>query len=164
MANDLTGLRFGRLVVMQRVASRRDARGAAVRQYACECDCGNIITIDGMYLVHGGTKSCGCLRRETTSATKFKHGMHGTKTYWVWLAMLNRCRNPNSKDYRLYGGRGIQVCVRWQDFSNFYADMGEQPPGLTIERVDNERGYSPDNCKWATVLEQARNHRPRKAA
>ncbi len=87
-----------------------------------------------------------------------KHGMKGTPVYRVWSNMLNRCYNPNHKLYNHYGGRGIEVCERWHKFENFYFDMGE-PSGLTLERINNYKGYFPNNCKWATPKEQARNRR-----
>jgi hypothetical protein len=87
------------------------------------------------------------------------HAMSATKTYGIWQSMLNRCRNPNQGSHQDYGARGISVCDRWLVFENFLADMGEAPPGLTIERQDNNRGYEPGNCIWATRLVQSNNRR-----
>lgn len=88
-----------------------------------------------------------------------RHGQFGTRTYNIWGKMIQRCLNPKSSNYQHYGGRGILVCERWLDFENFYADMGKAPASLSLDRIDNEKGYSPDNCRWATGKEQCRNTR-----
>ncbi len=89
----------------------------------------------------------------------YKHGMHGTRIYWLWRGIILRCYEPASSSYYLYGARGITVCDRWRDFRNFYADMGERPKGMMLDRTDNSKGYSPDNCKWVTPKESANNRR-----
>lgn len=156
---DLTGRRFGRWVVLKRV----DNNKARQTRWLCECNCGTIKEIEGASLKRRHTKSCGCLRLELVKKRVYKHGyaMKGNRTdiYNSWMCMKQRCNNPETPDFKYYGGRGIKVCKRWCNFKNFLNDMGEKPKGLTIERLNNDKGYSPDNCKWATRKEQSRNNR-----
>ena len=147
---DLIGQRFGRLTVL----SRQGSIGQKVA-WLCLCDCGNKRVIISEKLKTGRTKSCGCFQTEQ----RFKHGMYGIPEYTIWGAMLQRCKNKNNVRYNDYGGRGIAVCRRWEKFVTFYKDMGERPQGLTIERIDNNKGYFPDNCKWATMTENLKNKR-----
>ena len=94
--------------------------------------------------------------------SNIKHGCSGTSEYGSWEAMIQRCRNPNDKRYKDYGGRGISICARWLDFRNFLADMGKRPKGLTLERINNDGNYTPKNCTWATLKEQQHNTRRQK--
>lgn len=132
--------------------------------YVCTCTCGTVKTVSPYSLVYGGVESCGCWASERMAATNVErsvHGMCGTPEYAVWQAMLDRCRNENSRVYADYGGRGIDVCESWKtSFENFITDMGRRPVGaLTLERVDNNKGYGPDNCVWATYKVQGNNKR-----
>lgn len=154
---NLEGKRFSRLVVQRQDGVKRFPCGSSVTTWLCACDCGNHVTVLGPALKSGNTKSCGCLRGQSN----ITHGQarHETrpKEYRIWQAMLNRCRNSSVPSYERYGGRGINVCSRWAKFENFIADMGDCPEGCSIDRIDNDGDYCPDNCTWSTRTEQARN-------
>lgn len=125
-------------------------------QVLCQCICGAIKPTDRRNLIRGLTNSCGCV----PLANQTRHGMSKTPIYKVWTAMLQRCMNKRSKIYKDYGERGIDVCDRWLVFENFLEDMGDQPfKRATLERKDNNKGYSKENCVWATYKEQSRNTR-----
>lgn len=120
-----------------------------------QCSCGNITFALDTEVRSGHTKSCGCLQKRIN----LKHGHYKSPTYQCWADMKTRCSNPKHKSYKDYGGRGIGVCSYWQEFENFYKDMGDKPPGLTLERINNDHGYYRENCRWATRAEQNRNKR-----
>lgn len=156
-AADLTGSKFHRLTVIERVA--QDGKGPV--KWLCRCNCGKEIVVESYQLTTGGTKSCGCLRVENFVGMSTKHGMRKAPEYNSWDAMIQRCCNPNTKRYHYYGGRGITVCERWRNsFENFYADMGPKPtPKHSIDRINNDGNYEPGNCRWATQSEQNFNTR-----
>lgn len=150
--HDLTGKTFGRLTVLERHGIIYGDRIA----WRCRCDCGGEAITSTSKLLTGAKRSCGCLEREN-NASLTRHGMYGTRTYRVWQNMKTRCLNPKSKFYGLYGGRGITVCQEWMTFEGFLKDMGECPPKMTIDRLDNDLGYFKGNCEWRSMKEQANN-------
>ena len=152
----LIGRMFGRLEVMELLGT--DSKGK--RLWKCKCSCGNpeFTAVRTESLNSGHIKSCGCLRNEKSKERMTKHGLRFHDDYKIWAGMRNRCNNPNSEDYKYYGGRGISVCKEWEDFSKFIEDMGERPGrGYSIERIDGDGNYCKENCKWALQVEQSRN-------
>jgi hypothetical protein len=146
---------FGKLTVLRRDGST--ARGQAA--WRCRCECGNEVTVPGNSLRTRNTKSCGCLREEASREAHTTHGMSRSRTYHIWQSMMRRCYEEDFLGYENYGGRGIVVEGRWYTFENFVRDMGECPAGLTLDRIDTEKGYGPDNCRWADQKTQTRNRR-----
>ncbi len=162
----LEGRRFGRLTVLTRGGATRSPCGKVHTNWICQCDCGKTRIVLGDNLRSGGTVSCGCLRREITIRRLTTHGEANrggcSAEYNCWLNLIARCENQNSKNWPLWGGRGIRVCARWrQSFVAFLADMGRKPsPRHSIDRIDPDGHYEPGNCRWATPSEQRRNRRP----
>ena len=154
---NLVGSVFGRLKVIER-CEENNSFGQTL--WRCLCECGNytVVSITGL---KNNTKSCGCLRKENTKTMSTTHGLRYSPEYRIWSAMKNRCSNENSANYVRYGEKNITVCDEWKDsFETFYRDMGPRPtPKHSIDRKDNDVGYSKDNCRWATPLEQASNKR-----
>lgn len=168
----LEGQRFGRLVAVKYVGVARKFPHPA--RFRCRCDCGNFCEVTSHCLAAGLTRSCGCLVVETAMRMGFAQKVHGeaksdakcglrpaTPEYRVWDAMKNRCRNPNSKHFKNYGGRGIRVCRRWLgSYPAFLADMGRKPSLLhSLDRINNDGNYTPKNCRWATRHQQNSNTR-----
>lgn len=164
---NLIGQRFGRLTVIDHGGWRTQPSGQKKRLWLCKCECGKTTIVTHSNLRSAtGTRSCGCIWEEMSSAGSF-HLAHGcsrvhswTPEYAAWAGMMQRCTNPKAKTYRHYGGRGITVCERWLNFENFLHDVGPKPsPVHSLGRVDNSNGYSPDNCRWETPVQQGRNKR-----
>lgn len=159
---DLTGKRFGRLTVV----SRASPIGIKRVRWAAQCDCGNETEVDGAHLRSGHTRSCGCLSVEVAIASNTIHGHskigRHTRTYVAWSAIKRRCFNKNCRAYRWYGARGIDMDAEWREsYSAFLRDMGEKPEGMEIDRIDNDKGYYPWNCRWTTHKENCNNRRGR---
>ena len=156
---DLTGQTFGRWVVVKRGPNTPTGQAT----WNVQCECGTRGNVRSVVLRDGRSQSCGCRKLEILLANSTKHGHAAngiSPTYHSWASMIARCTNPSNKRFAIYGGRGITVCKRWMNFRNFLADMGERPKGLSIDRIDNNSGYRPGNCRWTTSVTQARNRRP----
>ena len=137
---DITGQRFGKLQVLRYIGNYR---------WICKCDCGNETSVLNFNLKN--TKSCGCLAKNYYRIYK--------NEYYSWASMKSRCLNKNYISYKDYGGRGITVCKKWLKFEDFYKDMGKRPEKMSLDRINNEKGYCKENCRWATMKQQSRNKR-----
>ena len=158
---DLTGQRFGQLTVIERSGSNKHRRAT----WRCQCDCGRETVVASNDLINGDTRSCGCFRSKLLIERNTTHGLRHTRLYGVWLGMKERCYIPSSIRYQRYGGRGITICDEWRDnFQAFYEwsvsnGYDENSPfgQCTIDRIDNDKGYSPDNCRWVDQKVQRNN-------
>ena len=161
MIHDMAGKKFGKITVVDFAFKGKDGRD----KWNCCCDCGKELVIDGKNLRTGNTKSCGCVRLEKAIAriltlTK-THGLKKTRLYRLWAGMKARCNNPNTVSYRLYGGRGIKVCNEWNSFENFYqwSIANGYSDNLSIDRINSDKDYAPDNCRWVSLTDQSKNTR-----
>lgn len=155
---DISGQVFGRLRVIRYYGTNKNGKAL----WECLCDCGKTTICIGENLKNGVTRSCGCLRKEIETTVNVTHGMSRIRPYKIWVDMKKRCNNPKNKEYPNYGGRGIKVCVEWEnDFPTFYkwAISNGYDDSLTIDRKDVNGNYCPENCRWSTLIEQGRNKR-----
>ncbi len=160
--NVKSGDRYGMLTIISESVRHEKTNSASVRMFNVVCDCGVKKTVRLSSMREGTTVSCGCFHKanakRTIGESKKVHGKSRTQIYFLWQAMKSRCHNKNNKSYPRYGAKGIYVCDEWKnDFEAFANYMGERPDGLTIDRIDTSKGYEPNNVRWATYKQQARN-------
>jgi hypothetical protein len=161
--NDLKNLSFGRLTVRSRAQDVVQKHGRRYVAWECSCQCGKSVIVTAANLKHGKTRSCGCLQKEVCGHVNKTHGEtvgRYSREYRAWRDIINRCTYPRTRGYSRYGGAGVTICDQWRtSFESFLSDVGRCPSGLTIDRIDNSKGYEPGNCRWATHTTQSRNRR-----
>lgn len=155
MIKDISNQRFGRLTAIKPTGEKRWRSSL----WECLCECGNTHIVATNTLKSGLVRSCGCLLKDTARKTSTRHGDFGSQTYKSWDAMIQRCTNPKNKSFKNYGARGISVCEQWRKYEQFRDDMGERPANTSLDRIDVNGNYTPENCRWASLKTQARNQR-----
>lgn len=156
-AKDIVGERYSRLTVIARAPNKVYGSRHQLAMWECLCDCGGKVTVSGADLRNGHTKSCGCLQADRARASQTVHGNCKTKLNSIWSSMKQRCNNPNDKHYHRYGMRGITYCKEWESFKPFmeWAHRNGYQEGLTLDRIDNDGNYCPDNCRWLSRTDHA---------
>lgn len=160
-AHDLSGQKFNHLTAQHRCEPPKEySKSTRNVWWMCLCDCGNTKPIRAIHLKRDQIKSCGCLKKRNKPKNGIIHGYYASPTYNSWRSMIQRCTNENNIGWKTYGGKGIKVCDRWQGkkgFIHFLEDMGERPENLSLDRIDSDKGYYPENCRWATRRVQTLN-------
>lgn len=154
---NLKGQKFGKLTVVKYAGTDKQRKSL----WQCKCECGNYITTRGTSLRFGSPRSCGCLQKQVVAELKTKHGFSRNRLYRIWKNMKQRCYNPKAQKFENYGGRGVRVCKEWNNYENFHSWAMENgyEEGLTLDRINNDGDYEPNNCRWVTYSEQSLNSR-----